>query len=643
MKNILSVCLFLLLCIPAICSGAPNNTFDSLLRAARAVSGDRNQLQQLKLLESRLNEASPPQVIALDEAFLAIYTRLKDDSNIVATHTNLGVELTDAGRFDQAHTHFIQGLQLADHMQYYAGQVALYAGIGFLYKCIGEVTHDTKDFEQSMTYYNQAKSLSEKHKIDKYATRILDHMAQLYDLRKEPEKAIALYKQVIVLNRKAGNLHPLAINHINMGISLKNNRQYEASLQAYHDARVLLDSLKPNAVAEVILNNNLAILYHEMGNDTASEALALRVINDAAVIGMKPAQVDMMGLLSRIYEAQRKYPQALAYTRNMMLLKDTLLNKEKAGQIADMQSKYESIEKDERIVAQTEALSSGQKQNRNLWLIIGVLTIAGVIIYIIHRRTIRLNERIVQQHTELQEQKKELQQTNEIKDRLFSVISHDLRIPVNSLTSFTVLIDNTELTQEKLIQYTNVLKQTLGDTAALLENLLHFASTQMKSSRAMLQEVNTTETVEEVIQLLQPAIERKNIQVINGMPPDTVAFADPNMLSLIFRNLLSNAIKFSHKGATVHFSAAWKDGQLSCMVKDEGIGMDPELVRVFNDPESDITLTYQSTSGTQQEKGTGLGLMLCKTFAGLMHGAIRVTSKQGEGTSFFLTLPLAAS
>lgn len=640
MKKFISACLIFLLCTPIICGARPNPSFDSLLHAAVAIPDDGARLHQLNLLEEKLQEASMLQIISFDEALLATYTALKRDSNILTTRLNLGVELTDAGRYDEAHAHLFQALQLAERSQDHTKQIKVYLGLGFLYKCMGEVTRNKKDFEQAMAYYNKAQSLIGSTKTDKYIPQVLDNIAQLYDLQQEHQQAIALYKQVITLNHKSGNLRDLVNNYMNLGISYKNSRQYDGALQAYQSAQLFLDSTKGSSFSQMVLNNNLAILYHEMGNDAAGEALALRTNKEAAATGLTAVQVDMMGLLSRIYERQKRYPEALAYNRDVMRLKDTLLNKEKAGQIADMQSKYEAGKKDERITEQTEALYARKKQNRYLWAGIGLLSLAGIIIYIIQRRTIKLNARVVAQHNELQDQKAALQQANDIKDRLFSVISHDLRIPVNSLTSFTVLVDNAGLSQDKLRQYTAVLKQTLGDTAALLENLLHFAGTQMKSSKALLQPVDAGETVNEVIRLLQPSIEKKNIQVINDMLPDTMAFADPDMLSLIFRNLLSNAVKFSQKGTRVYIYAVLKDNHITCIVKDEGTGMPPDLVKSFNSAVNSTTHTYQSTTGTQQEKGTGLGLMLCKTFAGLMKGDIRVESKTGEGSAFFLTLPL---
>jgi len=263
--------------------------------------------------------------------------------------------------------------------------------------------------------------------------------------------------------------------------------------------------------------------------------------------------------------------------------------------------------------------------------IIMVLAIGGVgILLIVVLFITRLNKKVINQ-------KKELEKMNAVKDRMFSIISHDLRAPVNSVVSFTQLLENGDIPPEKLQKYAGVLKDTLGQTVGLMENLLNWARTQMQGYNPVIENFDVFETASQAVGLLTPEANKKGILITNNIAAGTFLSADFNMVSLMIRNLLSNAIKYTPAGGTLTLSSLRADDNIRIKIQDTGVGIDALLVADFN--KNIAAQPLESTPGTNKEKGTGLGLMLCKDFATLMHGKITLESTPGKGSSFTVELP----
>jgi signal transduction histidine kinase len=185
--------------------------------------------------------------------------------------------------------------------------------------------------------------------------------------------------------------------------------------------------------------------------------------------------------------------------------------------------------------------------------------------------------------------------------------------------SFINLLEAGPLPPEKLTLYSNELKQNLRYTSSLMNNLLTWAASQMQGFKPVRETIDVTEIFTEVLQTLQQHQQQKQVQVINKIPAGTIVFAERNMTATVFRNLLSNAIKFSYQGAAINVSSYNKKEGLSIEISDNGTGMQADRIREFN---HDGHQQAESKRGTANEKGTGLGLLLCKTFMSQMGGTI---------------------
>ncbi|MBL0883306.1 MAG: tetratricopeptide repeat-containing sensor histidine kinase [Chitinophagaceae bacterium] len=269
----------------------------------------------------------------------------------------------------------------------------------------------------------------------------------------------------------------------------------------------------------------------------------------------------------------------------------------------------------------------------NLFFLISVivLLIVGTIIFYSHRKAKKLNLII-------SEQKNSLQELVNVKDQLLGTISHDMRTPINSLMAFAYLLDSQEISQEKLKKYTAQLKNTLGYTQELLDNLLRWATSQMRGFVPEPVTVNLAEMVDQVLVSFSDAIIQKQLVIKNNIPRQMSVWADQEMLLCVMRNLISNAIKFSYANKTIAF-ATMENTQFQVLcIKDEGIGVSKEKLCILNQASACVV---NSSIGTSQEKGNGLGVLLCKSFVQMMKGELYFFSEQDKGTEVRVFLPPA--
>ena len=262
-----------------------------------------------------------------------------------------------------------------------------------------------------------------------------------------------------------------------------------------------------------------------------------------------------------------------------------------------------------------------------------------LIIRVTHQISLVAAKRIIVAQTE------ELRKTIMGRDKLYSVIAHDLRSPMGSIKMvLNMLILNlpSETIGEEMYELLTMANQTTEDVFSLLDNLLKWTKSQIGKLKVVYQDINMVEVVEGVSEIFTMVAGLKNIKIVQDVPVADVAVrADIDMVKTVIRNLISNAIKFSNEGAEVVVSLAEEDGMAIVSVKDSGCGIDEENQRKLLH-----TDTHFSTFGTNNEEGSGLGLLLCKDFVIKNGGKLWFTSKKGEGSTSVsythLTLPTIA-
>jgi signal transduction histidine kinase len=241
-------------------------------------------------------------------------------------------------------------------------------------------------------------------------------------------------------------------------------------------------------------------------------------------------------------------------------------------------------------------------------------------------------ESLIAQRTE------ELQKSNETKNRLFSLISHDLRGPITSFHNIARLVSyyNKQNEREKIDRLSQRIDQSVNKLNTLLDNLLNWSLTQTEGIQCRPQTLSLTSLLNEVIDVLKEYMLLKEITVSTDYAPDIYVSADYNMLMAVFRNLLSNALKYTPRGKFVAIRTSLHDGKVLIEIADNGVGISADKLTTIFEPSE-----KKSTPGTEQEKGTGLGLLVVKEFVSLNGGTITMESQPEQGTTVQIRFPVS--
>lgn len=233
----------------------------------------------------------------------------------------------------------------------------------------------------------------------------------------------------------------------------------------------------------------------------------------------------------------------------------------------------------------------------------------------------------------LKAQAQELQELNELKNQMFSIIAHDLKSPMAGLNSLLKLAETDAFSEQELKDIIPLLSRNVDNTSILLNNLLNWARSQLAGEHIDPELFALNDIVKRNIGLLEKRAAEKDVRIKNECAAETMLYADRDMIDLVLRNLISNAIKFCDRGDSITIRSEIQDNITIVQVIDTGIGMDEQTqTKLFQ-------LMAFSKPGTKNEKGTGLGLKLCKDFIEKNNGTLAVLSKTGEGSTFYFHLP----
>lgn len=417
-------------------------------------------------------------------------------------------------------------------------------------------------------------------------------------------------------------------------------------------------ALKGLALDTLVKNyRGLAVSYYQVAqNDMAlnklkdAEQNLLHSIRISRSMGNLTWLVRAHELLGQVYSKSNRSAQAANQYRLASQLKDSLYNSEKSGQIEEMRSLYELEGKENKIkiLQQENTLKQQEVKNQQLFvafLLIGLLLLLALLFFLVRLRLIQRktnialsakNIAIEQQREEMQSQAEKLQQLNLLQTKLFSVISHDLRGPIGNLQSLLDLLSRQLLTAEEFSKVSEKLRTNLNVTQRTLENMLNWALSQMDGIKTDKRILDVGQCVDEAWRLMEESANRKRITLDKHWKHVHLASADPDQVQLVLRNLLHNAIKFSKIGDTIEVSINEDHSFCTICIQDQGIGMSQQEIDLISGSARHFTKV-----GTQQEKGTGLGLLLCKEFTERNDGKLHIRSENGKGTRVCFSLPVA--
>jgi len=383
-------------------------------------------------------------------------------------------------------------------------------------------------------------------------------------------------------------------------------------------------------------NQQLARVLMDQKKYTRAINLLGKALNAAQVSQDKRLMLQSYDWLYTCHAAMGNYKKALQFQERYVQMNAFINNEDDRRQVVSLEAAFEAARRNSQIDSLAQAatiqsleLNAAQKQ-RNYWGISAVLAVIIIVLLAI----ILVNRHRSGKATEAQNV--ELTQLNATKDRFFSIIAHDLKGPLNTLSSFSSLLINhfEHLSAEEIKGLAADTEKSIKNLMALLENLLTWARSQTGVLEFKPEKLDLGQVVQSNVDLLKQTAEKKEITLACQIDADLYVWADANSVNTVLRNLISNALKYTRAGGKVSVRASeWKDAA-EIAVADTGIGMEPKTMKGLFTIENKTSL-----KGTANETGTGLGLILCKDFVEKNHGTMHVHSVIDQGSTFSFTLP----
>ncbi len=575
------------------------------------------------------------------EKSLAIRNKLPNKANRATTYNNLGTVFYNWSLHDKALYHYLRSLELQKEQHNNSGIARCLCNIGLVYK---ETAQDDKAIE----YYTESLPYALASKLPQTIGYAYNCLGSAYSATNKDSSLFYLKKSL--------DTYQAAKDTVGLALALQGLGNYYLDIKNLPLAKDYFKQMLTIARKENI-PMRIARAYRCLGEVYLLEnnlTTAQEYFEASVEIGEKSALnfilKDAFGYLSQIYEREGKTIKALEALRQRNYYQDLIENEGMQKRLIDLKNKAE-YDRYRRNLDKQKYENDKQKIYMVVMLpAIFVLLIAAVVLFRMNNKRKKINllleekNRLIEgQSREIQLKNVELLELNEAKEKLFSIIAHDLRSPFNVLINLGTLLKEEyyNLSDEERFKYISDYEETAIKTFELVENLLNLSASRSGRINFHPDEVKVAKIMEKVIGLSTPQAGKKNIKLINFVAPDTEIFADATMVEITVRNLVNNAIKYSKSGGEIKLFAKSENEMVQILVQDNGIGMDEATIaNIFN------INVIRSKNGTDGERGTGLGLGLCKEFVEKHGGTIWVESQlekpaEGKigGSKFVFSLP----
>ncbi len=538
---------------------------------------------------------------------------------------------------------------------------------------IGSVKYRQGEYDQALDSFVKALNINRNSNDKVRIANSLNNIALVLNMLDQHEAAIENHINSALLCIETGDSVLLATNYFNIGIIYLALNKYDTALLYANKSSQInsltnnnttlyeLNSLKGNiylkqgnllqakqAFLKVINKNNynnkwemsyalagLSLTEQKLGNLKKSISYGERSIRFAREVKAKWDIQNIAKILSESYALSHNFENAYSYYKEYSLYSDSIFNKQKESRINYLLLKQKDFEY--IILAKENEINTEKIQKKNnqmLLFSLGLLIFILITIYLYRTNFLKnkLNKQLSIKNEEIAQKNKELIQLNATKDTFFKIIGHDLKSPMSTVVSFTDLLEQTydDLSKKEVLEYISITKKSALNTIELLENLIEWAKTQTRITIAKPTETNISDLINDSLIHIRNIIIAKNIDLEINCDKNLTAVLDKNMTASIIRNLLTNAVKFTNENGEINISVQKDNSSILITVSDNGVGMSEEKL------DSLFQIEYAKSSlGTNKEKGTGIGLILCKELANKQGGDIWAESELGVGSTFY--------
>ncbi|GGE34178.1 hypothetical protein GCM10010832_12920 [Psychroflexus planctonicus] len=568
-----------------------------------------------------------------------IYEKLDLPGNLFITHNN-------TANINRKQANYVEAIQNFQEALKYANQIGNKRYQGIVYNNIASCWYDLGDNQKALEMYQESVAIAEKIDQRTYMAGI-SNIALIYSEDKDNleklDEALALYKKVETHLLEQETYGELSNTYNNIA-KVYLQKEDTITAKANFEKAIKFAEEKSNKY-------NLTSSYSSL----AELSLIKKKYNQAIELGEKSIQIaEELELLKEVintaeilvsaYEAKENYKKALQYQKRIDQISKDLFNEEKSKEIGRLEAEMEFKAKEQKIRLENEKellqkeVSLRRQEKINMAFAVGMIAFLIIIILLFKnkRDKEKANKKLQNSQEKIENQNEELKELHHQKNKLFSIISHDLRGPLQSLNSFFEMALQNEISDAELKSMVPEINKNLQRTIILTDNLLNWSSKLVKRQQSKKSSVSILKVTNNVEDLFQTSIDKKYIKLTKIIDEDLKVSAVEDSLDLVIRNLLSNAIKFSDEKGEIEISATQISDNVQVCIKDTGIGMtDNQAKKVFHGE-------LNSVIGTNNEKGSGIGLLLCKDFIEENDGKIWVEkTAPNQGTSICFTLAKA--
>lgn len=551
-------------------------------------------------------------------------------------HSNIANVYYVNGSYLKALNYYLEGLRVQEQLGALPSIASDLSNISNVYFRLG-------DFPKALEYNRRGMALNQQAGAKISIIGNLTTYALIYDAEKKYDSSLLRLNEALLIANELSDVFTQNLLKSNIAECYLKKGEYDKALPLYTESVTVSEKLGDEegaaiakaGVGEVMLRRGKS----KEGISFMQAALAMMQGNNMREQGMAVARK-----LSNAFQNNGDYKQALHYFEIADEFEDSLAINKSRKQAEQVIFTYELQKKEDQIslLHKDNAIrrSENKRQRTSLLASLIGLLLATIIAYLLFRnaRNARKSTAMIsKQKSEMERLAAHLQELNDFKDTTFSILSHDLRSPVNALTSTLMMLDERMITPEEFAQHKLELNNKLQSVSLLLDNLLYWSRSQMKGEQILDREkLPIKRKALRTMAILKDAAAQKTIELINRVPENIYAYADNHHVEIALRNLVSNAIKFTPAGGSVTINATTEGKFTRVSVTDTGIGITGEQAAKLFSGDANI-----STFGTMGEKGTGLGLRLSYDFIKRNGGDIIVSSEPLKGSVFTIILPAA--
>jgi len=573
------------------------------------------------------------------EKALPLFRQLNDTMSMTTCYSYIGISNFNMSKSKEAIASYIEGLKLSKNDPDYTAE--LLANIGLV--------HDEMDnFSEAISYFRKAIGINKSIRDTGSMAIDYDYLGATYARLKMPDSAVVNYHKALYFFKKIGKDDRYAISLSNIATVFPNYpdsldkaiiyfnmawKKFQELGWLYYEADI------QQGIANVLCKQGKveeAISYYNKSIQLAHQFKRELLLKKLIYLG-----------LSEVYQKKGDYKHALDNHILYSQYNDSVVEKQKFEQIANLEKQYETEKKENEIIRlQTkQELTDVQLRKNKQLKQLGFITVILLLVFIFFVLTrysdkIKSNQLLEKKNRQIEQSENELRLLNAAKNKFFSIIAHDLKNPFHTVMGYSYLLskDYDRFSEDERRKFAADIHQSANSIFRLLQNLLEWSRSQTGRLKYSPYDIEFKRILENSISVLLSHAEQKNISIKYDYLDDLRIFADPLMIETVLRNLINNAIKFTPENGLIEIKAIQAEDQISICVNDSGIGISKEDVSNLFQIDSKV-----KRRGTNDEDGSGLGLILCKEFVDKNNGKIWAESIPGKGSSFIFTIPVKAT